>query len=233
MQYLRAGRVTTHRMSPLEWSAGILISTERGCMTPTINDAAIAVSDTEEQRLVERAQHDTGAFQQLYQHYVPRIYGYVSYRVGAVPDAEDLVAAIFLKVVEEIGRFRWRHDHSFAAWLFRIAHNHVSNFQRDSRAAGRALSLDAIPDIPASALLPLALVERQELFAQLYALIAELPPRRRAVITLKCFGGLRNREIAGVLGLDERTVASHLSRALADLHHKYQTRVAEHSEPTL
>ncbi|HET7078316.1 MAG TPA: sigma-70 region 4 domain-containing protein, partial [Chloroflexia bacterium] len=58
-------------------------------------------------------------------------------------------------------------------------------------------------------------------FADLHRLIATLSPRRREVITLKFFGGLQNREIAAVLGLDERTVASHLCRALEDLYARY------------
>ncbi|MBZ0310768.1 MAG: LuxR C-terminal-related transcriptional regulator, partial [Anaerolineae bacterium] len=41
------------------------------------------------------------------------------------------------------------------------------------------------------------------------------------------FGGLRNQEIAQVLHLDERTVASHLSRGLDELYEKYQAAVSE------
>jgi DNA-directed RNA polymerase specialized sigma24 family protein len=44
-----------------------------------------------------------------------------------------------------------------------------------------------------------------------------LSPRRQEVVTLRFYGGLRNREIARVLGLDERTVAAHLCRAIQDL----------------
>ncbi len=177
-----------------------------------------------------RATYDPAAFRQLYQSYFPRVYGYVAYRVGRVQDAEDLVSAIFLNVFEAIAKFEWRHNNSFAAWLFRIAHNHVSNFHRDNRSATISLSLNDIPDIPGSALLPLDIVERKELFAEFLGLIQELPPRRREVITLKYFGGLQNREIAHVLGLDERTIASNLSRALDDLHRKYLNAMRQHLE---
>lgn len=53
------------------------------------------------------------------------------------------------------------------------------------------------------------------------ALIETLAPQRQKVVLLRFFAGLRNREIARVLGLDERTVASHLSRGIQDLHQKY------------
>jgi DNA-directed RNA polymerase specialized sigma24 family protein len=52
--------------------------------------------------------------------------------------------------------------------------------------------------------------------------------RRREIVALRYFGGLRNQEIAAVLGLGERTVAAHLSRALRDLHAAYQ-RIEEES----
>lgn len=170
-----------------------------------------------EHLLVEQALCDPQAFRQLYNLYLPRVYTYISYRVRRAQDAEDLVSEVFLKVVEELNGFEWRHDNSFAAWLFRIAHNLVSNFLRDSERAGSPLPLDELPPISANALLPEDALLRKEVFAHLHKLISSLPPRRQEAVTLKYFAGLRNREIATVLGLDERTVASNLSRALDDL----------------
>ncbi|HET9495759.1 MAG TPA: sigma-70 family RNA polymerase sigma factor [Chloroflexia bacterium] len=170
-----------------------------------------------EQQLVERAPGDPEAFRQLYNIYLPRVYAYVGYRVGAEQDTEDLVADIFLKVVEELGRFEWRHSKSFAAWVFRIAHNLVANFHRDTGRAGTLLPLDALPDIAANALLPEDSLLRKELFARLRDAVNALPARRREVVSLRYFAGLHNHEIAQVLGIDERTVGSTLSRALDEL----------------
>jgi RNA polymerase sigma-70 factor (ECF subfamily) len=174
-----------------------------------------------EQELIEQSRSNPQAFRALYNRYLPRLYAYMSYRVGRKQDAEDLVAETFLKVVEELYRFEWRHVNSFGGWLFRIAHNLSLNFQRDTWRAGECLPLDSLPRIEAHALLPQDEVLRKEVFARLHLLVNELPPRRREVINLKYFAGLHNKEIAGVLGLDERTVASHLSRALDDMQEKY------------
>jgi RNA polymerase sigma-70 factor, ECF subfamily len=179
------------------------------------------MSPDEEQRLVEAAGRDSEAFRQLYSAYFPRVYAFTCYRVGSAHDAEDLVASIFMKVVEEIGHFKWRHDNSFAAWIFRIAHNQVSNYHRTRQREGEQLHLDDMPQIAAHALLPEESVLRKETFAHLYGLVDSLPARRREVITLKFFGGLSNREIALILDLDERTVASNLCRALDDLQEQY------------
>ncbi len=172
-----------------------------------------------ERKLVEQSRDNPDAFRELYRHYFPRVYAYVAYRVGRVWDAEDLTANIFMKVLEGLERFEWRGDGSFAAWLFRIAYSEVSQFYRQQRH--EHLSLDDLPDIQSSALSPDQAVLRKEQFARLRARIATLSPRRQEIITLRFFGELRNQEIAAVLGLDERTVASHLSRALEDLQRKY------------
>jgi RNA polymerase sigma-70 factor (ECF subfamily) len=181
----------------------------------------IVMIDECEQELVEQSRSDPQAFRALYNRYLPRLYAYMSYRVGRKQDAEDLVAETFLKVVEDLKRFEWRHDNSFGGWLFRIAHNLSLNFQRDTWRAGESLPLDALPSIAAHALLPQDEVLRKEIFARLHRLVNELPPRRREVITLKYFTGLHNKEIADMLGLDERTVSSNLSRALGDMQKKY------------
>jgi RNA polymerase sigma-70 factor (ECF subfamily) len=180
-----------------------------------------SVGPGHEQEWVERAQRDPQAFKQLYDYYFPRLYAYVSYRVGRVQDVEDLVAETFLKVIEGIERFEWRHEGSFAAWIFRIAHNLISNSYRQGQRREKLLPLEELPELQASTLLPEDVVLQKEKFAYLRRLIGTLSPRRQEVVTLKFFGGLRNQEIARVLGLDERTVASHLCRGLKDLHRAY------------
>ena len=171
--------------------------------------------------LVEKARRDPVAFRELYNHYFPRVYAYVSYRVGRVQDTEDLVADTFLRVVERLDEFRGRGEGSFTAWLFRIAHNLVSDFYRRGRGSEEPAPLEELPELEASTLLPADAVLQKEKFAYLRRLIGTLSPRRQEIITLKFFGGLRNKEIAALLGLDERTVASHLCRGVKDLHRQY------------
>lgn len=173
-----------------------------------------------EQGLVERAACEPEAFRQLYNLYLSRVHTYISYRVGARQETEDLVSEVFLTVVEELPRFEWRHSGSFPAWLFRIAHNVTANFLRDTARARRvsiSLPLDTLSPIAANTLLPEDALLRKELFAQLYVAVNALPARRREVVSLRYFAGLHNKEIALVLSIDERTVASTLGRALAEL----------------
>lgn len=177
----------------------------------------------DEQSLIEQARHDPDAFRELYRLYFPRVYAYVGYRVGNPHDVEDLVAETFLGVVRGLDRFSWRHDNSFAAWLFRIAHNLIGNYYRSTARAEQTLPLDSMPDVPSQDQTPEEVILREDLFGYLRIMIDDLSARRREVVLLRYYAGLGNQEIAHVLGLDERTVASHMSRALTDLLETYQS----------
>jgi RNA polymerase sigma-70 factor (ECF subfamily) len=132
-----------------------------------------------------------------------------------------MTSEIFLKAMVGITRLEWQHENSFAGWLFRIVHNTVNDFYRKNQPFDEPLSLEELPELRASVLLPEDALLRKEKFAQLRRLIDALPSRRQEVILLKFFGKLRNQEIATILELDEHTVASHLSRALVSLHREY------------
>jgi RNA polymerase sigma-70 factor (ECF subfamily) len=189
----------------------------------------------QEQRLVTQARHAPPGMRELYQAYVLPVYAYIASRVGQTPDAEDLVSETFLKVVEGLHTFRWQGTQSFSAWLFRIAHNVVQDFFRQSYKQGTSVQLDDIRALPSTALLPDELVLQKEQFAHLYHLMRTISPRRQDIIALKFFGGLRNQDIATILALDERTVAAHLCRGLEELHRKYlhqEENAHEQTPPT-
>jgi len=63
----------------------------------------------------------------------------------------------------------------------------------------------------------LAKLDAQESGARLKAAIAELPERRRLVVTLRVQYQLTNAEIAQVLGISTKGVKMHYTRALQDL----------------
>lgn len=137
--------------------------------------------------------------------------------MGSVSETEDLTSATFLKAIEGLDRFEYRGPGSFAAWLFRIAQNQVSDFGRQRRR-GESLPLETLPELQDSNVLPEQAAMRQEQRVYLHQLVRRLSPRRQEVIILKFYAGLRNREIAEILGINERSVASHLCRGLRELH---------------
>lgn len=156
--------------------------------------------------------------QALYVAYLPRIYGYVAARVDDAHEAEDLVSEVFLKAARHYDQLRAAE--TLTPWLFTIArHTLADHFRRHNVVI---TPFDALEDAPADDDLPDASLVQAEDAAVIRRLVRTLPLRRQEVLVLKFFGGLRNREIADVLELDEHTVASHLSRGLRDLYAKVQ-----------
>lgn len=163
--------------------------------------------------------NDAAAFQTLYQHYVRRIYAYVAARVENPQDAEDIVSDVFLRMIKSLDQLRNPHESSLTAWLFRIARNALADhYRRDPHPPEKII---ALAQVAASDPAPDVAAEHQDDAARLRQQIAALSDRKREIITLRYYGGLRNHEIAAVLGIGEKTVSAYLSRALSDLQEHY------------
>jgi RNA polymerase sigma-70 factor, ECF subfamily len=165
--------------------------------------------------LVERAQRgQRDALEELYLLHFDRIYSYLHLSVGNRHDAEDLTTQTFLRMLEAIGRFRWR-EVPFSAWLFRIAHNLAMDHFRATR---RVQSEEHVPEPPGS---EESSAEDQAFDslgrAGMLELIERLSPEQRQVLTLKFLYGFANGEVAAILGKTEGAVKSLQHRALGSL----------------
>lgn len=167
-----------------------------------------------EAELVRRSQNDARAFTDLYEHYFPRVYKYVYYRVGERTVTEDLVSTIFLKVVERIESYRERHG-EFGPWLFRIAHNVVVDHYREKARSEVPLEEGAIEILSAQFTEQQALERLSD--EELLAKVACLADREREVIGLKFGAELGNGQIADLLNLSDNHVAVILYRAMKKL----------------
>src|SRR5207248_10700012 len=133
--------------------------------------------------LVARAQDgDREALEELYLLHFDRIYSYLHMSVGNRHDAEDLTTQTFLKMLESIGRFRWRSA-PFSAWLFRIAHNLAMDHFRARR---RWQPEEEVPEPPGSEEPSAELEAMQSIGRQsMLELIDKLSPEQQQVLTLK------------------------------------------------
>src|ERR1700751_3663239 len=82
--------------------------------------------ETDERLLIEEAKKDPGRFAELYELNFERVYAFIGRRVRQRPEVQDLTAEVFRRALEGLSRFEWRGV-PFAAWLFRIATNAISN----------------------------------------------------------------------------------------------------------
>jgi RNA polymerase sigma-70 factor, ECF subfamily len=166
-------------------------------------------------RLVARGQQgDRDALEELYLIHFDRIYGYLHMSVGNRHDAEDLTTQTFLKMLESIGRFRWRSA-PFSAWLFRIAHNLAMDHFRSRR---RWQPEEDVPEPPGSEE-PSAELEAMKSIGRqsMLELIETLSPEQQQVLTLKFVFNFANADVATILGKTEGAIKSLQHRALASL----------------
>jgi len=165
--------------------------------------------------LVARATAEPAAFAAIYDHYFPRIYNYVRYRVRDAETADDLTAQVFERALVSIGSYRPERA-PFAAWLFAIARNAVNDHLCAQRCR-HWLSLEVLRDRPSSEPQPEEVVIRNEMHAEMLAAVARLSDRERDLIALKFAAGLTNRRIAELTGLSESNVGVILYRAIRRL----------------
>jgi RNA polymerase sigma-70 factor (ECF subfamily) len=166
-------------------------------------------------RLVDRAQQgDRDALEELYLLHFDRIYSYLHMSVGNRHDAEDLTTQVFMKMLESIGKFRWRSA-PFSAWLFRIAHNlAMDHFRANKRwqpeeevpepdpGEGSAAEEEALQSIGRQSMLEL---------------IENLSQEQQQVLTLKFVFNFSNADAATILEKTEGAIKSLQHRALASL----------------
>ncbi len=189
-----------------------------------VADVAVTRMDaTREQALVARSRVDAAAFGELYDFYLPRIYGFVARRVGERAVAEDLTAATFERALGAIRRDDFRNE-AFGGWLYRVASNAVVDHVRRGRRAvplsvdgerdedGRGPRHDVIGDEAAAAAFALTL-DRDVLRRAL----RRLPDQQRRLIVLKFFDDLELDELCATLGCSRPTFAVKLHRALRAL----------------
>src|SRR5437868_5114932 len=184
-------------------------------MSPAAADKSSRESNENVRRLVERAQRgDRDALEELYLIHFDRIYGYLHMSVGNRHDAEDLTTQTFLKMLESIGKFRWRSA-PFSAWLFRIAHNLAMDHFRARR---RWQPEEEVPEPPGSEEPSAEMEAMQSIGRQsMMELIERLSPEQQQVLTLKFVFNFPNAEVATILGKTEGAIKSLQHRALGSL----------------
>lgn len=165
--------------------------------------------------LVAEARHNRVAFGRLYELHVHKIYNYIYYRTWNHHDAEDLTAKVFFKALEHMGRYQDRGA-PFSAWLYRIAHNVVANWHRDSRRS-ETVALEEVAGQLGQGDDPHWVTERSEAQQRLVSEIRVLPSARQQLLILKFVAHLGNREIGEIMGRSEGAIKSLYHRTLVAL----------------
>lgn len=177
-----------------------------------------ATGDSDEVLVDRLRAGDREAFDDIYQRYFKRVYGFLHKRLGNRADTEETTQEVFTNIFSSIGSFRG--DSPFAAWIFgltrrtlaarfrRKRHPTVPLSEEDEDAS--YTSLTAGGQAEAS---PLENYEFSECTNRLDSLIEhELSTSQRRLFEMHHLESMPISEIAKTLGKSEDSVKSGLYR---------------------
>ena len=122
-------------------------------------------------------------------------------------EAQDAAQEVFLRLHRSLSRFD--DDRPLRPWLYRTTVNICHDFRRKSR---RLVSLEAAFDAAAPEPSPHAQLAARERRALVEQALQRIPERERDAIVLRDLEGLDTSEVAEILGTNESTVRSQISK---------------------
>jgi len=129
---------------------------------------------------------------------------------AAPPDQDDLFQDVLLQIWQSIPAFRGEAKKT--TWIYRVAFNTALAWRRGERRRREGqetfLKFDVSPQVQPS---HVDALPEQEIVAQLYAAIRELP-KVDASLALMHLEGLSYQEMAEVLGISENYIGVKLNR---------------------
>jgi RNA polymerase sigma-70 factor (ECF subfamily) len=152
---------------------------------------------------------------------IRRVYGYVAYRLGDGPDAEDVASETFERAL--------RYRHTFdprrgdpAAWLIGIARRVIADAAVERERPADELPEVAVPSHDEDALRRI----------EIRAALAKLGDRDRELLSLRYGADLSARQIAELLELQTNAVEVALHRALGRLREALELGEAGEGAPS-
>lgn len=130
---------------------------------------------------------------------------------GDRDEADDIAQEALVKAY--LSSAVYRDEGKFAAWLYKIAHNTFLDRQRTRRYTEDIDEARNLTDGNFDA-------DRSFEYQELYAAIAELPPKERTSILLFYMKGYSVKEIGGIIDCKEDAVKKQLSRGREQLKKK-------------
>lgn len=158
--------------------------------------------------------HEPDQFARLFRHYYAPLSRYAQRITGEASAAADVLQDVFLKLWER--RATLEVTTSLQALLYTMVRNRALKTHRRAKWTADVDVTEAAtaqPGVASSA----AQLAADDLKRHLHRWIGDLPPRRAEAFTLSRYHGLSYKEIAGVMGVAERTVETHILLALREL----------------
>lgn len=153
---------------------------------------------------------NNAARKELYEQYAGRMLTICIRYLNNRDVAEDVLHDGFIKIFHSFDKFTWRGDGSLRAWMERIIVNEALQWLRKNDVLNKSVAIDEVqesygePNAEDIELIPEAI---------LLQFIDELPVGYRTIFNLYTFEDKSHKEIAEMLGINEKSSSSQLFRA--------------------
>lgn len=160
----------------------------------------------------------------IYEKYSARLLAVCRRYVGDKDAAEDVLHDSFITIFKKLDTLDFRGEEKLYGWMRRIAVNRSIDWLRKQKRSPQPLDDDAdIPDEGGGEPEGVRKIPPGVLFR----MIEELPEGYRTVFNLFCLDGYTHEEIAGMLGIKEKSSSSQYFRARAMLAQKIKKYLAD------
>jgi RNA polymerase sigma-70 factor, ECF subfamily len=181
----------------------------------TFADSTTHTEQAREQAWIARAvQGDNRAFGELVSLHRAGVVGVVYRMCGDMPLAEEAAQEAFLRAWQHLNKYQ--SQHSFRAWVYRIAINAALDVLRRERKMTGLTEIGG-ERLPQSGPGLQERSETREQAERVQQAILALPDGARAVLVLREYGAMSYAEIAAALNIPAGTVMSRLNSARAQL----------------
>ena len=136
------------------------------------------------------------AFNEIVKTYSERLYWQVRPLVGSHEDADDVIQEVFIKIWTALPSFRG--EAQFFTWLYRIALNTAITYAKKQKRRSAEPLFDAgggAPDVAGD-----PFFDGDKASRLISSAIMELPPKQRAVFSMRYFDEMPYEQISAVLG---------------------------------
>ncbi len=141
----------------------------------------------------------------LFERYSERMFGLCRYYTRSEEEAEDVLHDGFIRIFQNISKYR---DGNFEGWMKTVFINLALMHYRKLKR------MDTYEDINELRALQEKVVSDEPMHhEEIMLMVRELPPQYQLVFNLYAIEGYKHKEIADMLGIDEGTSKSNLSRA--------------------
>ena len=159
-------------------------------------------------------QDDSKAFEALYHLMYKRLYGVANMILEYKELNEEVLEEVFTSLW--VNRHRIEIENMFT-YLYVLTKNKAIDTKRKEERWDYLTLEDMYDDLPCNPVTPETTFVSKEEINRIYSIIKTLPEKRRNVLILTKYHGLKIKEVAEILGISVKTVDNHLAAAIKDV----------------